>query len=121
MPVVAAVDGGRVRAVRSEVQVEGAAHVRRVPRGRPIVAAHPGKVGEGVEAFAYRWQEDATAVGSGEQHPVNTVHRRPFVGAVACQFVLLSPRRHHPRVAPLHMGDIVLGAGDVAAEVVAGD
>ena len=60
-PVVAVVVV-RVRVTGIEVQVVGVERVRRVLRGRPVVAAQAGIVEVGDEAVARCWQEDAVTV-----------------------------------------------------------
>ena len=88
--VVAVVAVVPVRVARIEVQVVGVARVRRVLRGRPVVAVRTGIVEAGVVAAARCWQEDASAVGhTSILAAIDTVHCRPFVGAVVEQFLLL--------------------------------
>ena len=87
--VVAAAAVGPVRVARTEEQVAGEARVRRVLRGRPVVAARAGTAEVGAVAVARCWQEDATAVGPSEQPPVNTVSGCPSRSTVAYQLVLL--------------------------------
>ena len=88
-PVAAAV-AARVRAARIEVQVVCAVRDRRVLRGRPVVAVRAGIAEAGVIAAARCWQEDATTVGlTSELATLYSILRRPFVGAIFSQFILL--------------------------------
>ena len=64
-------------------------------------------------------QEDTIAVRSSELAAVHAVKRRPLTRAVVIQLLEIFIGRHTPIAAPLHMGNVVLGAADVRAEVVA--
>ena len=79
----------RVRFTRIEIQAVGG-RARRVLRGRPVVAVRTGIVEAGGIAVARCWQEDAATIDiTGELATFHTVHRSPFVSAVAYQFILL--------------------------------
>ena len=87
---VEAVDDIQVRAVRTENEGEGAGRVRRKLRGQPVVAVRAVDVEAATPAEARRRQEYCAAVDlASEFAPFDTVHRRPFIGAVFNQFFLL--------------------------------
>ena len=78
------------RVARIEAQAVGVARVRRVLRGRPVVAARTGIVEAGVVAVARCRQEDAATIDiTGEFASFDTIHSRPFIGAIGYLFVLL--------------------------------
>ena len=86
---VAVVDGP-VRAVQTENEGVGSGRVQRILRGQPVVAVRAGDVEAVNLAEARRRQEYCAAVDlASEFAPFDTVHRRPFIGAVFNQFFLL--------------------------------
>ena len=80
----------RVRMTRYDVEVVGVARVRLTLRGRPVAPLRADSEEVGAFAAARCWQKDAIAIGlARELATFDTVHCRPFVGAVVSQFILL--------------------------------
>ena len=71
-------------------------------------------------AVARSGEENGGSVRTGEPTPVYAVLRSPLGGAAVLQFLHLLQTWHHPRAAPIGSGSVVLRAGNVLADVVAG-
>ena len=118
---IVAKGAARVCEVGIETEVVSLVRVRRMLRGRPVVAFHTSLVENGVVTFARCWQEDATTVFfTGELATCLTIQHCPFVSAVVEQFFYMVYSWHQPRAVPLGLSHVVTHADNVVSEVVAG-